>query len=109
LVAALSAPSQACKNPYLLAEKDDTFKQIVFRLGYYFPGYGWPEPVEQQARQKRAMDAWRAAIISLNPDLPQNGIIKEGTRVEIVNPGELENHLIELERQLDALKKGDSK
>lgn len=102
-------PQDVGKNPYLLTEKDATLEKIILRLGYYWPGWEWPEAVEQQAKQKRALEAWHAAIVRLNPDLPQHGVIKEGTRVNLVNPGELENQLIELEHQLNALKKADSK
>jgi hypothetical protein len=55
------------------------------------------------------LEIWRAAIVRLNPDLPQHGKINEGTRVNLVDPGELENHLIELEHKLDSLKNADSK
>lgn len=97
-------------NPYLLAEKDDTLKKIISRLNYYWPGWqDWPVEAERKAMNKRAKAAWRAVIVRLNPNLPQRGIIKEGTRVNIMNPGEFENRQIELERRLRASNKSESK
>ncbi len=98
------------RNRYLLAEKDDTLKKIISRLSYYWPGWqDWPVEAERRAMNNRAMAAWRAVIVRLNPTLLQRGIIKEGTRVDIMNPGEFENRQIELERQMRALKKSESK
>jgi hypothetical protein len=97
-------------NPYLLAGKDDTLKKIISRLNYYWPGWhDWPVEAERQAMNKRARAAWRAVIVRLNPNLPQRRIIKEGTRVDIMNPGEFENHQIEVERQMRAANKSESK
>lgn len=111
LVAELPAKYQDIRPiPYLLAEKNDTFEKIVFRLGYFEPGWQYfSDEVKQQAEKKQILRAWRAVIIQLNPNLPLHGKIKEGTRVNLINPGELENHLIELDRQQDALLKAGQK
>lgn len=83
------------KNPYLLAETNDTLEKIVYRLGYFHPGWDvWPDEAKQQAKKKQILDAWRAAIVRLNPDLPPQGPIKENTRINLVNPADLENQLI---------------
>jgi len=92
-------------NPYLLAEKNDTLEKITLRLGFFMPGWdAWPDEAKQQAERKRILGLWRAAIVRLNPKLPQHGTIDEGKRVDLVEPGELENHLIEMERQTDTSK-----
>ena len=96
-------------NPYLLAEKGDTLKKIISRLNYDWPGWeDWPVETERKAMNVRAAAAWRAVIVGLNPNLSQWGIIKEGTRVNIMNPGEFENRQIEVERQMRAFKNSKS-
>lgn len=111
LVVTPPAPVQDIgKNPYLLAEKDDTLEKIVYRLGWYFPGWEcYPDEAKQQAMKNQILEAWHAAIVRLNPNLPPQGILKESTRVQLVNPGDLENQLIAMNRQLEAVKKTESK
>lgn len=70
-------------HPYLLAEKGDTLGKIVERLGFFERIWDdWPNKEKQQAEKKRILDMWRAAVIQLNPNLPQHGKIKGGTRVQ---------------------------
>ncbi len=71
-------------NPYLLAEKDDTLEKITLRLGFFLPGWdAWPDETKQQAEKKRILETWRAAIVRLNPNLPQHEKMNEGTRVDL--------------------------
>jgi hypothetical protein len=111
LVAELPAQCQSIgHNPYLLTEKDDTLEKITLRLGFFLPGWdAWSDEAKQQAEKKRILETWRAVIVRLNPKLPQHGKINEGTRVDILNPGEIINQLWEIDRQLDTLEKAAQK
>jgi hypothetical protein len=83
-------------HPYLLAQSRDTLEKIVFRLGFFLPGWGnGSDTARQQSEKQRVLTAWQTAILRLNPNLSQRGEITAGTRVELVNPGELINQLIE--------------
>ncbi|MEY4487921.1 MAG: hypothetical protein RIQ79_429, partial [Verrucomicrobiota bacterium] len=69
---------------------------IVFRVGFFLPGWGnGADAARQQSEKQRVLTAWQTAILRLNPNLSQRGEITAGTRVELVNPGELINQLIE--------------
>jgi hypothetical protein len=92
-----------CPRYYLLAKVGDTFDQLVGHCADWEPGrqvtFDLTNEADRQERE-RIESLWRTALAELNPGLPRRGAIKAGTRVWILDYGEVV-------KRLEALKKRD--
>ena len=82
---------------FILAEKGDTVEKIVDRVSAWDPtigsDYGDAKGMKRKRYLKKALAVWRDELMKSNPNLPRNGRVPEGMRVELLTPEELDKIL----------------
>jgi hypothetical protein len=79
-----AAMRRTTERPYLLTEKGDTFDKIVLRSAQWCSEWGDDSNAPTvKAHREEVLKMWRTDLARLNPQLPETGNIKEGTRVQI--------------------------
>jgi len=79
---------ETTKRAYLVSEKNDTLDKIAERLGYWQPGWACDNEKSEVILKKQVLEMWIAELARLNPQLPNVGQIKEGTRIQILTYAE---------------------